>query len=75
MNPHTVDPVTMHLTCIECETTYNQPFCPVCVVPTLNDGTYLSVRYDGLDGLTKLDSEQTVSNPTDLFDLFDAPTF
>ncbi len=72
---HTVNQNTMRLTCDVCHTTRNEPFCPICEQPYIGDD-FIRLKYDGLAGLEKLESEQAgnVSQPTDLFDLFDNPS-
>jgi len=64
-----------HLVCLACGTERNEPFCPVCEVPHFQDGAAFVPRYDGIDGLRRVDSERAANHPSDLFDLFDAPTF
>lgn len=44
-----------HLECAECGTVRNEPFCPVCIVPTLGDDSY-TARFDGVDGAATLDA-------------------
>ena len=59
----------MHHHCQDCNLTYNAPFCPGCEVPKLGADHY-SPRYDGLEGLERVEAQNAPREPKDLTDIF-----